>query len=172
MADRLDQERTDADRLRGGAHVVVPECTDHDGLRRGLQCKRSPCRLDAIHSRHLPIDEHHPERMVRRGIAQGVESSLTGGYRDGREPRYAKHVGKDLAGSRVVIDDQHARASEFRGDDPALPLRALANTQPGAERERTAVARLGVYGDRPAHQLDEALADGKAQAGPAVLTRG
>ncbi|MNE27283.1 hypothetical protein D3C80_1206880 [compost metagenome] len=109
--------------------------------------------------------------MVCRSVAQGVESSFARGHRDGREPCHAQHVGKDLAGSRVVIDDQHARASEFRGDDPALLLRILAKPQPGAERKRAPAARLGIYGDRAAHQLDEALADGKAQAGPAVLTR-
>ena len=72
----------------------------------------------------------------------------------------------------VVVDDQHPLAGEFRGDARRGPSRRHVGGGRGdgeVERDARRVARIALHPHRAAHQLGEALADGKTEAGAAVL---
>ena len=88
-------------------------------------------------------------------------------------PHCCGALGDDAPVGGVVFDDQQALAGELR-------LRGLPGRRRGGgggpgqngEMERGALAGIALDPDLAAHQLGQALADGQAQAGAAVMAGG
>ncbi len=70
----------------------------------------------------------------------------------------------------MVIDEQHAHACQRAWHRRRLFFHRARQIQ--RNPEGAALAQFAVDADLPAHQLDEQLADGQAEAGAAILARG
>src|SRR5205814_5965601 len=104
-------------------------------------------------------------------LAGREERERLRGRRDRRElespPERLK--GEDAAVRVVVVDDERTLAPDVRRLVDGL---GSDRRRVDREVERRAGARLALHPDPAAHQLDEALADREAEAGPPVLARG
>src|SRR5207249_3151158 len=73
---------------------------------------------------------------------------------------------------RVVVDDQDPLTGELARAGQGLRRRGRVGGHGGdGEVKRRALAGLALDPDAPAHQLTQTLADGQAEAGPAVAAR-
>ena len=86
-----------------------------------------------------------------------------------------EHAGDDLAVGRVVVHREDAHAGDVDRLEALVgggQRRGVLLREAGGEPERRAGARLALDADLAAHELDEAPADGQAEAGAAVPPRG
>ena len=107
-----------------------------------------------------------PERLERRPgpIHLGVPAAPG-----------VEHAGDHSAVGRVVVhrEDAHAGDVDRLGrSSSAVERRAGPASRSGGEPERRPDARRALHADLAAHELDEAPADGQAQAGAAEAPRG
>ncbi len=121
---------------------------------------------------HAHVDQGQIERAIRRtGGHQDVERfPAVRGLRDLHAPR-VEHVLDDRAVGVVVVHHQHAEGRHvglFQHGHVGL---GVAHANRDAEHELRADAGRTVHLDRAAHQLDQLLGNGQAQAGAAVAPR-
>ena len=79
-------------------------------------------RLQAIHSRHVPIHQHQPIGILGIGGGYLPHGFLPRRNRLGAERKYAQRIGENLARLRIVIDNQGPDTRQIRNEALAFLL--------------------------------------------------
>ncbi len=109
---RLAQDGAHFQAAEGGEQFLVIEGSGHDD--GGLLCRAgltdTPDHLDAIHARHVPVDDEQSIRLLisrrRRQFIQCLGAAID---RMAGNAERCKHVSEDFARAGAVIDDQRAQ---------------------------------------------------------------
>ena len=129
--------------------------------------------LHAVHAVHAQIDQHEIVVLLA-GVAHPdlVEALLARCGRLADDANVAEHDLRVLQGNGGVVDHEHAHVA---GNEVARQ-RVGAPAAGHAERHRDGDGRapslFAVHLDVAVHELDDALGDGHAEAGAAVLVDG
>ena len=179
--DRLGQHAGQRARRRSAApqRLVAAEGGHHEHARRGAAARAARMRaraFDAVHARHLPVQQH---QVVRRVAALGAARRVAAPPRRSRprrprRPQRSAMRAQHLARRGVVVDDQRARAAQLVGASARGGAAARAAGRSARVKwKRAALARLAVDPDarRPSARPG-CSADRQAQAGAAVAARG
>jgi hypothetical protein len=122
----------------------------------------------AVAAGHVPVDEGDGERVGRSGgVAQRVERLV--GVRSGLGPQLPcfEHPGQHDPARLVVVDDEDVYPGEVAAGRGRLAQRARSPLEGDGEGECGSDARLAVHLDSAAHELDDPLGAGQAEAAPA-----
>ena len=172
-ADRLDQHRLDALRARRVHDILAPIGRDHEHLRHGAKIQRpdAPRQLDAVHARHMPIQQQQAVRVpLGHRIAHRGQRLLARMHLLGLQAQRLQHVAQHRGGGVVVVHHQHPPPLQCGGAKRAL-RRRLAQVERHRGPEARALARLAFCPHIPAHQQGQLAADGQAQASAAIAAR-
>ena len=124
----------------------------------------TPGHLHAVHVRHEPIDEVDLVLVLPVQGLTGAEHRLPPGEGPLRaHPDLPQHPGDAVADVEVVVHHQGVAALELPDDHRLPPLLLEAEAQ--AHRELRPLPGPALYRDGPAHEVDDVLGDGHAQAG-------
>ena len=127
---------------------------------------------DAIHARHLHVQNRQVEAFRRRAAIPGPARPLWAPR--GIMPHLRGLHGQNAAVGRVVVHDQQAQIGQLRL--AVLPARTAALSGAACSgRVKWKVEPFCGHAFDPhfaAHQFDQPLADGEAEAGAAVMARG
>ena len=170
LANRFRQRAVDV-QLAASREVARPSRRrQHDDGRRARagSCLMLLDQHEAVHGRHLAIDEQQRHRLRGRAPT-GSPVQTARPERPSRPSPIRSASLPGCGGSSVVVHDQRAQTTSAAmpaGGSSGVPLGRL---QQRREVERAAVSLLALDPDAAAHQLDQALRDRQAEAGAAVL---
>ena len=162
-----------------GEAELVDDAGDDDRRLGDLRVRADRVQhRPAVHARHLDVEQDRP------GL-QGAGERQAGAPVIGRahpEPFALEEALEQVAGGRVVVDEQHHVVQvrlavgdllDAGGDAFRLHLLLVGVDLGGqADREGRALAEGALDADRAAHALDEGAGDGEPEAGAAELARG
>ncbi len=131
------------------------------------------CEREAIEGGDARVDEGElVGRVFRRGAPELVEGRVGGGGRIVAQVPGGEHALEEIAAGGVVVDDEHARAGEGAGERAARRRARTGAGIPSWSRRSSLRRERWVTPNASVHRLGQALADGEAEAGAAVLARG
>ena len=172
-SDRFDQDILEAG-LAGRLHdLVAPKGSDHDQARRILRQGLADLarRHQAVHDRHLPVEENDLVGPVDRCGADDFRHRLGTARRSADiEQHGTQQVADDIARRVVVVDHQHAAVAQVGIGLQAARL-FLAAPETGGKPEIRAASRRAVHTDLTAHQFGQLPRNGEAETGAAELAR-
>ncbi len=174
LFDGFDEAGLDAELAQFGRGHRLAQRTQQD--QRGTAKRRlgadRPGRHQAVHLRHLHVEDDEVKRLARGGgRAQGGQRFGSGG--DGlmlHAPGLEMAV-KNAPVERVVIDDQCARARQVADAFPFAPDCRRLLLEPDREPEGRAPAGFAAHIHFAVHHPDQLPGDDQAQPGAAMLAR-
>ncbi len=177
MLDRLDQMVRHAQRAAPGRVAGPPIRRQHQDRGAGDAVARLQLadQGEAVHARHVHVDQQDVEALAV--VAGGLNSRSAASPSDAIVTSTFQPRSTSARMRRLV-----SLSSTTSARQPATRSAAAASASPGErarigdgqsqrEAERAALARRALDADRAAHQPDDAVRDGQAEAGAAEAPR-
>jgi hypothetical protein len=145
---------------------------DHDDMGLTGDVPRGADIVDGVESIHVaetPIDHKEVKRSIGRA-GEALEGSAARVRCDHVEVERFQDGLEDFTGVVIVVRHQHSDALELFKGGSARAGQVRAYAENGGEVEGASRVRNALNGDGAAHEFDETLANGEAEAGATVAT--
>ncbi len=172
-ADRFDQYPIKTGSIGLAKDLLAPVAGHHDpiGAPARTSGDETTPRLDAVQSRHAPVQQHH---LIGGSLLLGIRDHLQGLLAGLCSVHHKAHAtqqgGQNGTSTGAVVGHQHAAAAQIQARQIAGS--APATAEPGGKPEGAALARLALHAHLAPHQARQLAANGKAKPGAAVFAGG